>query len=76
MSSYQSPTDLEKQAQGPPPSISHSLSLDMYVQMCRQTSLLENILVETKRIKNKLWNIEDVLTASSTVPEYRTEEKQ
>ncbi len=74
MSSFISPKDLEKSERGStqitkPPDI----GLGMFFELSRQTQLLEQLLVETKRVKNKLWNIEDVLSQPHNEPEYQTE---
>ncbi len=78
MSSYQSPVDLEKQGQGALASSEirkpSDIGLGMYFEITRQTQLIEQSLAELKKIRNKLWNIEDVLSTKPE-PEFEVEEK-
>ncbi len=74
MSSYKSPEDLEKKGlETYPINKPADISLGLYMEIARQTQLLEAILIETKRVKNKLWNIEDCLQTPRNEPEYNVE---
>jgi len=74
MTNFKSRPDLERSVQGGSQNNDQAIGLQLLVEVCLQTKLLSEILVETKKVRNKLWNIEDCLSSPQSDHRDRTPE--
>ena len=50
----------------------HRAALDMIYELKKSNELLQSSVAELKKIRNKLWNIEDAIANPRNEPEYDT----